>query len=254
MRHGLFGLKYALLLWAVPAALWAAEPTGSIAGSVLDPSGAAIVAASITATNLSTGLTRQTTTAADGGYLFPLLPVGTYSVQAAASGFERYEQRGIEVKTDQSATVPISLKIGSSTQAVTVQANAEMVQTQSGALSQVVNRQNIVELPLNGRNAATLILLTPGTADTTTANFAGNQCTVQSSTYPGAQAVSANGARTDMVNYNLDGGSNVYHRQVVTKAHKICVTTEGRFPVLRACILMGIHVENLIVLQVENHR
>jgi hypothetical protein len=192
----------------LPAAVWAADPTGTLAGNVSDPSGAAVVGAKVVATNINTGLRRDTTSAADGGYLFPLLPVGLYSIGVEAPGFERYEQRGIELQTDQSATVPITLKIGSSSQAVTVLANAEMVQTQSGALSQVINRQNIVELPLNGRNAATLILLTPGTADTHVGNFSACSDTVQSTSYPGAQSVSANGARTDMVNYNLDGGSN----------------------------------------------
>ena len=193
---------------AICAALWAADPTGTIAGTVSDPSGAAVVGAKVIATDLRTNLARNTTTGSDGGYVFPLVPAGSYSVMVEAPGFERYEQRGVEVRTDQSATVPIELKIGSSSQAVTVEANAEMVQTQSGALSQVVTRQNIVELPLNGRNAAALVLLTPGTADTTAGNFSGCQDTVQSVSYPGAQSVSANGARTDMVNYNLDGGTN----------------------------------------------
>jgi hypothetical protein len=190
------------------ACIWAADPTGTIAGRVQDPSGAAVVAAAVTATNLQTGLSRNTTTNEDGAYVFPLLPAGAYSIAVKASGFEGYEQRGIEVKTDQPATVPIDLKIGSSTQSVTVNANAEMVQTQSGALSSVVTQQSIQELPLNGRNAAALVLLTPGTADTTAGNFSGSQDTVQTVSYPGAQSVSANGARTDMVNYNLDGGTN----------------------------------------------
>ncbi|MBV8809970.1 MAG: TonB-dependent receptor [Acidobacteriaceae bacterium] len=197
-----------LVLFLVPAALWAADPTGTIAGTVSDPSGAAIVGARVVATNVNTALTRETTTAADGGYVFPLLPVGFYTVQAEAPGFQRYEQRGIEVRTDQSVSVPIGLKIGSSSQTVTVQSNAEMVQTQSGTLSKVISRQNIVELPLNGRNPAALILLTPGTADTNVSNFSACSDTIQSTTYPGAQSVSANGARTDMINYNLDGGSN----------------------------------------------
>ena len=124
-----------LLMCLIPAALWAADPTGTIAGNVSDPSGAAIVGAKVVATNINTGFTRNTVTAADGGYVFLLLPVGSYSVGVEAPGFQRYEQRGIEVKTDESATVPVSLKIGSSTQSVTVQANAEMVQTQSGALT-----------------------------------------------------------------------------------------------------------------------
>jgi hypothetical protein len=195
-------------LFLLSTALWAVDPTGSIAGNVSDPTGAAVVGAKIVVTAINTGLTRNTTSASDGGYVFPLLPVGSYSLRVEAPGFEQLEQRGIDVKADQSSTVPVALKIGSSSQSVTVEANAQMVQTQSGALSQVVERQKIVELPLNGRNAATLILLTPGTADTTAGNFSGCQDTVQSVSYPGAQSVSANGARTDMVNYNLDGGSN----------------------------------------------
>lgn len=166
------------------------------------------VGANVVATNSNTGLILKTVSAGDGGYVFPLVPAGIYNVGVQLPGFERYEQLGIEVKTDQSSTIPVVMKIGSPNQQVTVQANSEMVQTQSGALSQVVDRKNIVELPLNGRNAAALILLTPGTADTHVGNFSACSDTIQSTSYPGAQSVSANGARTDMVNYNLDGGSN----------------------------------------------
>jgi hypothetical protein len=192
----------------------AQQPTGTITGAVSDPTGAAVVGAKVVATNLNTGLTRDTSTANDGGYVFPLVPAGFYSVSVEAQGFRRFEQRGIEVRTDESARVPVSLQIGSATQSVTVEANAQMVQTQSGALSEVVSQRKIVELPLNGRNAATLVLLTPGTADLTPSGNGGNSSfsgctdTIQSTSYPGAQAISANGARTDMVNYNLDGGSN----------------------------------------------
>jgi len=201
-------VTFIALFLVLSSALWAADPTGTIAGSVSDPSGAAIAGAKVTVTNINTGLTRDTTSSASGGYVVPLLPVGSYSVSVEAQGFRHYEQRGVEVRTDQSATVPVSLEIGSATQSVTVEANAEMVQTQSGALSQVVGQQKIVELPLNGRNAAALILLTPGTADTHVSNFSACSDTIQSTSYPGAQSISANGARTDMVNYNLDGGSN----------------------------------------------
>jgi hypothetical protein len=207
-------VAFLALLFVLPFALWAADPTGTIAGNVSDPSGAAVAGAKVTATNINTGFTRDATTGSNGGFVFPLLPVGSYSIAVEASGFRRFEQRGVEVRTDQSSTVPVSLEIGSATQSVTVEANAEMVQTQSGALSQVVGQQKIVELPLNGRNAATLILLTPGTTDTTppgnggNSSFSGCQDTIQSTSYPGAQAISANGARTDMVNYNMDGGSN----------------------------------------------
>src|ERR1051326_7400170 len=76
-----------LILLCVP--LWAADPTGTIAGTVLDPSGAAIVGAKVTATNINTGLKREATTASDGGYVFPLVPVGVYSVTVEAQGFRR---------------------------------------------------------------------------------------------------------------------------------------------------------------------
>jgi hypothetical protein len=119
--------------------------------------------------------------------------------------------KGIEVKTDQSSTVAVSLQIGATSDSVTVEANAEMVQTRSGALSQVVNQQKIVELPLDGRNAAALVLLAPGTADLNAGNAGGSGDTMQTATYPGAQSISTNGARADTVNYNLDGGSNQDH-------------------------------------------
>lgn len=189
-------------------ALWAAAPTGTITGTVLDPSGAAVVGAKVTAVNLGTGLSRDATTTNDGGYTFPLLPVGLYRVTVRETGFRSFEQSGIEVSTDQSSTVPVVLQLGSSTQSVTVEANAEMVQTQSGAIKSVVNQQRVVGLPLNGRNAAALVLLSPGTEDLTAGNANGSGDTIQSTTFPGGQSISANGARADMVNYTMDGGSN----------------------------------------------
>ena len=191
--------------------LYAADPTGTIAGTVLDPSGSTVPGASITATSLTTGLTRMTTSAADGGYVFPLLPVGPYSITVEARGFRRFEQRGITVETDKSSTVTVKLEIGATTDTVSVEANGELVETRSGTLSKIVSQQNIVELPLNGRNAASLVLLAPGTADLTAGNARGSGDTQQTATYPGAQSISSNGSRADDINYNLDGGSNQDH-------------------------------------------
>src|SRR5437667_3637343 len=150
-----------------------ADPTGTIAGAVLDPSGAAVVGAKVTATALATGLTRQTVSGGDGGYIFPLLPVGLYSLSTEAPGFRRYEQKGIQVQADKSSTVPISLQIGATNETISVEANAELVETRAGALSKVITQQNIIELPLNGRNAASLLLLAPGTSDLNAGNARG---------------------------------------------------------------------------------
>lgn len=208
-------LKHLALLLCVfqlcACSLYAADPTGTIAGAVVDPSGAAVVGAKIAVNALATGLTRDTVSAADGGYVFPLLPVGMYSISVEAPGFRRVEQTGIQVKADQSSTVPVSLQIGATTETVSVEANAELVETRTGALSKVVSQQSIIEMPLNGRNAAALVLLAPGTIDTNTGNARGRGDTQQTATYPGSQSISSNGARADDVNYNLDGGSNQDH-------------------------------------------
>jgi hypothetical protein len=189
----------------------AVEPTGSIGGRVVDPTGAVVVNAKVTATVLATGLTRETTTAVDGGYIFPLLPAGVYSLAVEASGFSGFEQHGIEVRANVSSTVQITLQVGSATQSVTVEANAELVDTRSGTLRQTVDERRITDVPLQGRNAASLVLLAPGTVDLQTANARGKGDASQSSSYPGIQAISVNGARGDGVNYQLDGGSNLDH-------------------------------------------
>jgi Carboxypeptidase regulatory-like domain len=204
--------RLSLIAFAFSALLLkAADPTGTISGSVVDPSGASVATARVTVLNLGTGYTRNQLTGADGSFVFPLLPTGIYSVTVDAQGFRRHEQKGVEVKTDQSSSVPISLQIGAAADSVTVQADAQMVETRSGALSQVVTAQKIVELPLDGRNAASLILLAPGTADLNAGNAGGSGDTIQTATYPGSQSISTNGARADTVNYNLDGGSNQDH-------------------------------------------
>jgi hypothetical protein len=207
-------MKYSLHLIVFATLLRAADPSGTIAGTVADPTGANVAGAKITAIASATGLTRSAVSGDGGEYLFPLLPVGVYSISVDKPGFKRFEQRGIEVKADSTASVDVSLQLGSATETVTVDANAQMVETRSGTLSQVVSAMKIVDLPLNGRNAAALVLLSPGTADLNTSsagNARGSGDVIQGASYPGAQSITSNGARSDGINYHLDGGSNVDH-------------------------------------------
>src|ERR1700680_1069081 len=198
-------------LYIFTLSMLGADPTGTIAGTVLDPSGAAVVGAKVMATAQATGLTRQTTSAGDGGYIFPLLPVGIYTLSTEAAGLRRSDQKGMQVEADKASTVPISLQIGATNETISVEASAELVETRAGALSKVMSQQNIIELPLNGRNAASLVLLAPGTSDLNAGNARGKGDTQQTATYPGGQSISSNGARADDINYNLDGGSNQDH-------------------------------------------
>src|SRR5262249_51985725 len=139
---------------------------------------------------------------------FPCLPPGTYNLSVEAAGFQRFEQRGIVVPVNLTVTAAVTLHLGAITESVRVEANAEQVNTQSGTLSQTVEQRKIVELPLNGRNPAALILLTPGTADLNAGNARGAGDTALTFRYPGALSVTSSGARADGVNYQLDGGSN----------------------------------------------
>ncbi len=178
-------------------------PTSSLEGTVADPSGSIVPNARLTIRNVETGFERQVTTSETGRYLFNALPVGLYSIQAEVQGFQTYLQTGIRLNVNTPATVNIRLTVGGLTEQVTVAADATMVNTQSGTLSQVVQQRYLVDLPLNGRNAATLIRMVPGTVSgvgTTTAGYANGSDTI---------AISVNGARGNEVNFRLDGSTHM---------------------------------------------
>jgi hypothetical protein len=187
---------------------FAADPTGTISGNVTDPSGLAIVGAQITVRNSLTGLTRSATSDNQGAFLFPLMPVGSYEISVELKGFRRFEQRGITVMVNGVASLQVTLQIGLLTESVTVEADAIMVETRSGTIKSVVDQERIVELPLNGRNAAALVTLVAGTVDLGTGNARGAGDAVQAGTYPATQITSSSGGRSDGMNFLLDGGSN----------------------------------------------
>jgi len=192
-----------LLLALAPASLFA-QSFGSLSGNVIDPSGAAIPGATITATQTLTGTKATVTANATGNYIFSTLPPAQYSISAMANGFQGYTQSGIILLANQAATVNVALKIGSDTEMVTVQANAVQVDNTTATLSQVIDQKNVSDLPLNGRNAAALTTLVAGVvAAPSDGTDKGN-----TKTFPEAVPISANGSRSDQTNYLLDGGNN----------------------------------------------
>ena len=196
-----------ILLLAVFGALPAAAQftTASLGGRITDPSGAGIPAAGVTARNTATGVTFTMASEATGEYLFPALPIGTYELTVTKSGFETYVQRGIVLTVNQAATQPVVLKIGTVTQRVTVTANAPLVTTRSATTGQLVNQQSIVNLPLNGREAQSLVFLIPGANDVTS-DYCGVGC--EGGAYPGEQYANVNGGGPNGVNYQMDGTDN----------------------------------------------
>ena len=192
-----------LLLTSSGGLLFAQEVTGSIRGVVLDPSGAGVPSAEVTARQVETGLARTTVADRRGAYVLVLLPVGHYRLEASAKGFRKFAQEGITLSVNESANVPVQLVVGSPTQSVQVTANAGLIETADTTLGKTVGEREILDLPLNGRNFSQLGLLQPGVVPITPglAQAGGS--------LRDGEAYSVNGQRPESNNFLIDGASNV---------------------------------------------
>lgn len=196
----------AIAFWLVPRGAHA-QAYGQISGTVTDPSGAVIPHATVLATASLTGQQTRTTANGDGEYTFPSLMPTEYTITASAQGFQASKQSGIVLQANQAVTANIKLQLGSTTQTVNVSGAPPQINTTNGTLSQVIDNQQILDFPLNGRNAASLTLLTPGVANATNEGFGINEG--DSKTFPSAVVTSSDGTLPNQENYLLDGGNNV---------------------------------------------
>ncbi|HEV2276111.1 MAG TPA: carboxypeptidase regulatory-like domain-containing protein [Acidobacteriaceae bacterium] len=182
-----------------------AQGFGTISGSVADPSGAAVPSANVTVTEVSTGLSRTAVTNQDGYYVLNSIKPSGYVLSVDQAGFKKFTQTGIVLLANQSLTVNIALSLGSTSESVSVNAAATQVDLTTPTLRQVVDSSRMVEMPLNGRNAAQLTTLVAG-AVTAPSNNADQGPT---KTFPEAVTISTNGARENQISYLLDGVPNV---------------------------------------------
>ena len=125
------------LLFSAPFMAAQTAGTGALTGTVTDSSGAAIAGAMVTATNAGNGQSRVTTTGTDGSYKFSLLQPGAYRVKFEAQGFAVIEVPSVQIDVTETPVLDRSLSVSSETQTVTVQANAEIIQTASSTLGNV---------------------------------------------------------------------------------------------------------------------
>src|ERR1700733_12807944 len=206
MGKHLSGLRnLACVLRAVSATsnLAAQQITGSLRGTVLDPSGAIVQAATITAKQIETGLTRTATTDHQGDYVLIELPVGHYQLEVKARGFQTYLQQGISLDVNETATVSVRLRVGAEAQQVQVRADATLVQSTASSLGQTVMEREILDLPLDGRNFSQLGLLQPGVVPLTPGLLeAGGPARA-------GQAYAVDGQRPESNNFMIDGADNV---------------------------------------------
>jgi hypothetical protein len=176
--------------------------TGNLRGTVLDPSGAVVQGASVTARQIETGFSRTATTDHGGNYLLLELPVGHYQLEIAATGFQKYRQDGISLDVNETAAVSVHLIVGSEKEQVHVEADAEMIQPTVTSLGQVVHEREILDLPLDGRNFSQLGLLQPGVVPLTPGLAEAGGSLRE------GQAYAVNGQRPESNNFLIDGANN----------------------------------------------
>jgi hypothetical protein len=169
-------------------------------GIVLDPSGAAVPAASLELRNPATGQVRQTQTDANGFYTFPFLPVGNYALEIAKAGFVSKVVRGLALRVGETVRVDIHLQIAQQRTEIQVDALPPLVEAASPAIGDEVENRRVSLLPLNGRQFSQLALLAAGTVPPYP-----NGSTQQFNTPALGLGFSVNGQRSERNNFSLDG-------------------------------------------------
>lgn len=170
---------------------------GTILGTVTDTSGAAILNAKVTVRNVDTGVERSTDTTADGGYLIPELPIGTYTVTIELSGFQKAVTTGVKVDVASERRIDATLKPGQINQQIVVEgASLPQIETTNDNLGGTFESKQIDDLPINGRDYTKMLIMVPGAAGEP--NGGGDS--------PGSFGLfSANGNRGRANNFLLDG-------------------------------------------------
>ena len=210
MRHAFtsFVLRgfWLLLLCASTAS---AQATAQINGTVRDQGGLALPGVTVTVAHTDTGLTRTVVTNETGSYILQNLPVGPYRFEASLGGFRTYVQTGIVLQVGSNPTLAVVLELGQLEETVTVQGSAALVETRNPGIGQVITNEQVLELPLNGRQLTELIFQAgvatggAGSADAPSASMLNTAIR----SYPNTTIV-VGGGLSNGVTYSLDGGTH----------------------------------------------
>lgn len=169
------------------ASAFAQSNQGSLVGTVVDQQGAVVSGATVVVTDNGTGKERTTETSGDGTFILPQLEVGIYTVKITATGFKSYTATQLKIDVAKAYSLNAALEPGGVSENVTVVAGADIINSADAQLSTTVSQRQIIELPLNGRNPLTLILLQAGTSSNS------------------AQNTTINGQRSSFTNITRDG-------------------------------------------------
>ena len=167
-RHCRAAFACRLVLAAIVAILaptttaFAQFDTASVLGTVRDSTGAVVPGATVTLKNVSTGIVANTVSDDKGDYQFQNVRIGSYTVRAELQGFSAAEAEDVQVTVNARLRVDLALKVGNVGETVVVMGAATLLESESSDRGQVIGKEQIVNLPLNGRAYADLALLSPG--------------------------------------------------------------------------------------------
>lgn len=211
VKFGILGAAAVILLGNFAAVAVGQQITATITGTVNDAQGALIVGATVTATNLDTGISSTTKTNSEAIYNLGQLPIGKYTVRASSPGFKELEQQNIVLSLNQTLSLNLVLEVGAVDQTVTVSGAPPVVNTTTPELGRTVQPEEITELPLVNRDVYTEVSLTPGVQSNSGSALTANTPNMIAG-QPPAEAVVINGGidgASPMVSFYLDGGSNM---------------------------------------------
>ncbi|HVO62402.1 MAG TPA: TonB-dependent receptor [Terriglobales bacterium] len=195
-------LFYVVFILVASLDMFAQQITGSLRGSISDPSGAVVQNAKVTAQQVETGLARTVTSDRMGGYVIVELPVGHYQIEVQAKGFQRYLRQGISLDVNQMAIVNVQLPVGADKERVEVMADAQLIQNTATSLGSPVLEREITDLPLNGRNFAQLGVLQTGVVPLTPGLLEAGGSLRE------GQGYAVDGQRPESNNFLIDGANN----------------------------------------------
>src|SRR5216683_4026187 len=195
-----FSPRALLLVCLLLATAAFAQTTASIKGAVTDSTGAAIVGAQVTVKSTATGIERTTQSNAAGDYEVPALPPGIYSVEVRKQGFEVQKAKDLPLEVSKNSVQNFNLKVASTGEVVTVEANAPTIETTTVSVGQTIDQRTVQEIPLNGRHFVDLGLLIPGSVTPPQNGFLTAPLRGQ-----GSFAFNTAGQREDTVNFMVNG-------------------------------------------------
>ncbi|MCI0628850.1 MAG: Plug and carboxypeptidase regulatory-like domain-containing protein [Acidobacteria bacterium] len=218
-----FLLTFFLLL--DPPAAFNQQTVGQISGTARDETGAVMPGVGITVTDSATALVRTTTTDAGGYYVFSSLPVGTYNVTAALSGFKGYLRTGVKLDVGAKLTIDATMTVGDIAETIEVRAGSVQVETSTGEVGRMITGEQVTQLALNGRNYFNLLQITPGVS----ASFRPFDLVANTGAI---SQVSVSGLRSTLNFITIDGVDNMDHGANVSHLNNLSIDALEEFKVL----------------------